>query len=245
MVVFLTSSPSGPLGVPNDGWLDEKNGFVENLKRYWKPQMRGLIIASSPDRYERNDEMCDFFGRAFRNSGVPCTGFDIWDHRMSSVSEELLRTYDVVMLAGGHVPTENAYFQEIALRELLAGYEGIVIGVSAGTMNCADVVYVQPEEPEESVDPEFKRFIRGLGLTDIQVLPHYQMVKDLWLDGKRLMEEITYPDSWGRKFIALEDGSYILIDHGQSRLYGRAHRIADGKISLICEDGQSMILTES
>ena len=32
MIVFLTSSPSGPLDVPNyDKLLDEKNGFVENL----------------------------------------------------------------------------------------------------------------------------------------------------------------------------------------------------------------------
>lgn len=265
MVVFLTSSPSGPLGVANDGWLDERNGLVENLKRFWKPEMRGLIIASSPDRYERNDEMCDFFGRAFHNSGVPVAGtgaaretdrqqdaalgpgygcWDVWDHRKAGMTPEMLKGYDVVMLSGGHVPTQHAYFEEIHLRELLAGYQGIVIGVSAGTMNSAKVVYVQPEEPGESVDPEFKRFIPGLGLTDINVLPHYQMVKDSVLDGKRLMEEITYPDSFGRRFAALEDGSYILIAHGKSHLYGRAYLIADGKISLICEDGRSMILTE-
>lgn len=256
MIVFLTSSPSGPLGVPNDGWLDGSNDFIENLKKYWKPDMKGLIIASSPGRYEQNDEMRDFFGRAFYNSGLPVKGlkeavadgspygrFDIWDYRYRDViSGECLRQYDVIMLSGGHVPTENAYFSEIHLRELLKGYEGIMIGVSAGTMNCADVVYAQPEEPGESVDPEFQRFIPGLGLTDINVLPHYQMVKDCMLDGKRLMEEITYPDSWGRQFVALEDGSYILSADGRDMLYGRAYRIADGRISLLCENGQSMIL---
>ncbi len=274
MIVFLTSSPSGPLGVPNDGWLDEKNGFVDNLKRYWKPEMKGLIIASSPDRYERNDEMCDFFGRAFHNSGVPVAGlsgrwkegagdtsgcspqnagacagdmygrFDVWDYRTAECSREALMGYDVIVLSRGHVPTEHAYFQELHLRELLEGFPGIVIGISAGTMNSADVVYVQPEKPGESVDPGFKRFVKGLGLTAINVLPHYHMVRDCMLDGKRLMEEITYPDSMGRRFIALEDGSYILIADGQSRLYGRAHLIADGKIFLICDDGQSMMISE-
>lgn len=261
MKIFLTSSPSGPLGVPNDGWLDEKNGFVEQLKKQWKPEMKGLIIAASPDQYERNDEMADFFGRAFYNSGVAVQGlltpgkgkntavpygcFDVWDYRCTDVIErERLQQYDVILLSGGHVPTEHAYFEEIRLRDLLKGYAGIVIGISAGTMNCADVVYVQPEEPGESMDPDFKRFIPGLGLTDINVLPHYQMVKDFYLDGKRLMEDITYPDSFGRRFIALEDGSYILIADDQTVLYGRSYRIADGKICLICDDGQSMILTE-
>jgi len=31
-------------------------------------------------------------------------------------------------------------------------------------MNCADTVYAQPEEPGEAVDPDYQRFIPGLGL---------------------------------------------------------------------------------
>lgn len=66
-VVFLTSSPSGPLDRPNyEKVLDEKNGFVQNMKKYWRPEMRGLIVVSNPDRFEHNDEMKQFF-----QSGVP------------------------------------------------------------------------------------------------------------------------------------------------------------------------------
>ena len=55
MIVFLTSSPSGPLDVPNyDKLLDEKNGFVENLRQFWKEEMRGMIIAAAPDSFEGN-----------------------------------------------------------------------------------------------------------------------------------------------------------------------------------------------
>lgn len=240
MVVFLTSSPTGPLGVPNDGWLDERNGFVDNLKKYWKADMRGLIIASSPDRYERNDEMKEFFHRAFSNSGVPVSGFDVWDHRVPEISKEALGKYDVVMLSGGHVPTQNAYFQEISLGDMMREYQGIVIGVSAGTMNSADVVYAQPEEPGEAVDPGYQRFLTGLGLTKIMVLPHYQMVKDSWLDGMRLMEEITYPDSYGRTFLVLVDGSYVLIEGGKAALMGEAYEIAEGVLTQICSDGETV-----
>lgn len=244
MIVFLTSSPSGPLNVPNyDKVLDEKNGFVENMRQFWKTEMKGLIIAAAPDSFAGNDEMRDFFENAFRNSGVPVTGFDLWDYRsMDGISADVLSNYDVVMLGGGHVPTQNAFFEQIGLREMMETYGGIVIGVSAGTMNSADTVYAQPEEPGESVDPEYVRYLRGLGLTDIMVLPHYQMVKDSVLDGRRLFEDITYGDSYGKWFVALEDGSYIRILDGETRLYGRAHRISDGVLVTICEDGESINL---
>lgn len=242
-IVFLTSSPSGPLDVPNyDKLLDEKNGFVENLRQFWKDEMHGLIIAAAPDSFEGNDEMRDFFEQAFRNGNIPVTGFDLWDYRSHDISTEELNQYDIIMLGGGHVPTENHFFELIHLREKLQDYQGIILGVSAGTMNSAEVVYAQPELPGESVNPEYVRYLRGLGLTEIQVLPHYQMVKHFTLDGKRLFEDITYGDSYGNTFIALEDGSYIRIMNGETRLYGRAHRIADGVLTTICEEGESIIL---
>ena len=243
MIVFLTSSPSGPLDVPNyDKLLDEKNGFVENLRQFWKAEMKGLIIAAAPDAFEGNDEMRDFFEQAFQNGNIPVTKFDLWDYRSHDISAEELNQYDIIMLGGGHVPTENHFFKLIHLREKLQNYQGIILGVSAGTMNSAEVVYAQPELPGESVDPKYERYLRGLGLTPIQILPHYQMVKHFTLDGKRLFEDITYGDSYGKKFIALEDGSYIRIMNGETRLYGHAHKIADGVLTTICEENQSILL---
>lgn len=243
MIVFLTSSPSGPLDVPNyDKLLDAKNGFVENLRQFWKAEMNGLIVAAAPDSFDGNDEMRDFFEQAFRNGDIPVTRFDIWDYRSHDISAEELNRYDIIMLGGGHVPTENRFFELIHLREKLKDYQGIVLGVSAGTMNSADVVYAQPELPGESVDPDYVRYLRGLGLTKIMVLPHYQMVKNFMLDDRRLFEDITYGDSYGNEFIALEDGSYIRIMDGETKLYGRAHKISDGVLTTICQENQSIDL---
>ena len=39
MIVFLTSSPTGPLdGSRKVNGVDEKNQFLLNLKRYWKKE---------------------------------------------------------------------------------------------------------------------------------------------------------------------------------------------------------------
>ena len=150
--------------------------------------------------------------------------------------------YDMVILGGGHVPTQKRFFDEIGLRDAFKGWDGIVMGISAGSMNCAEVVYAQPEMPGEAADPSYPRFIRGLGLTDINVLPHYQAVKDDYVDGLRLMEEITYPDSRGRVFYAITDGSYVLETGDRKEIRGEAYRIADGQIRQVCRKGEILAL---
>ncbi|MGH2162180.1 Type 1 glutamine amidotransferase-like domain-containing protein, partial [Enterococcus faecalis] len=86
---------------------------------------------------------------------------------------------------------------------------------------------VQPEEEGESA-PDFQRFAPGLALTDINILPHYQKVKNYILDGLRLYEDITFADSMGHTFFALPDGSYIYQDEAGQLLCGRAYRVRDG-----------------
>lgn len=240
MTVFLTSSPTGPLDKSRvvDG-LDPKNRLIENLKERWKTDARCLLISAAPAQAEFADGMRDHLRDALAVSGLSCGGFDVWDDRTGDFSEKTLQSYDAVFLGGGHVPTQNAFFQRISLRETIRNFKGLVIGISAGTMNSADVVYAQPELEGEAVDPAYQRFIPGLGLTGTNVLPHYQMIRDAVLDGQRVFEDITYPDSVGRQFIALVDGSYILCENGAETIYGEAYRIAGGAIEKICEEGQS------
>lgn len=237
MIIFLTSSPTGPLdGSRKVDGLDHKNQFVEHLKKYWKENSRCCIIAASPDAYFQNDEMCEFFENAFLKEHFSMQCFHLIDRRYTELLDDL-HHYDVILLGGGHVPTQNQFFKDIALREKMKGFQGIVIGISAGSMNGADLVYCQPEEEGEAIDPHFQRWIKGLNLTKINIIPHYQMVKDRYLDGMRLYEDITYKDSQGHQFIVLVDGSYVLID-AQEYVYGESYVISDGQIRLLCDEDE-------
>lgn len=54
MILFLTSSPTGPLDQSyRVEALDHKNHFVENLKHYWKGHSRCCLIAANPKSYQR------------------------------------------------------------------------------------------------------------------------------------------------------------------------------------------------
>lgn len=238
MICYLTSHIGGSYKV--DGrrvptYLSEENGLLDSLKQRWKENAKVLIMSAAPDDFERNDSVREIFEAAFPMSGLTLGQMDSCDSRNEEVLQNLSE-YDVVILSGGYVPTQNAFFKRVQLKEKLAGFDGILIGISAGTMNSAETVYAQPELTGESVDKEYQRFLSGLGLTKIMVVPHYQDLKDSFLDGKRLFEEITYPDSVGKEFYALVDGSYILVEDGTETLFGEAYLIKDGSIRQICEN---------
>ena len=108
-------------------------------------------------------------------------------------------------------------------------------------MNSADIVYCQPEKNGEAIDETFEKWLPGLNLTKMNILPHYQMIKDSYLDGMRLFEDITYKDSMNHQFIALVDGSYVLIDKCET-IYGESYLISDGNIKLLCHEDESVII---
>ena len=241
MYLFMTSSPCDdnvPEGVHLPCILDETNNFVKNLRACWKPDSRLVVVCSDPHNHPLNDEMCDTFTKAFRYHGLTVSSSILLDSRTECHASRIIALSDVVLLGGGHVPTQNAFFARIALRKLLREYTGVIIGISAGSMNCTDVVYAQPELSGESIDPTFNRFIPGLNLSRVQILPHYQMVKNNLLDGKRLFEDITFGDSHGREFIALIDGSYVMRRDDSYTLFGEGYRIRDGVMTRICSRGE-------
>ncbi len=246
MTLFLTSSPCDdnvPAGCELPCIFFERNEFVAHLQRFVRPGGRFLAIAAWKDGHARNDEMAATFAGCFAWHGMAFSQVTVLDSRNQAQAASLVASSDVILLAGGHVPTQNAFFREIGLRALLKGYKGVIMGVSAGSMNAADAVYVQPEEAGEAIDPTFIRWTQGLGLTDKNILPHYNMVRDNILDGLRLFEDITYPDSAGHPLYVLTDGSYILEHDRESILYGESFLLHNGVMEPICEDGQSITLT--
>lgn len=240
MILYLTSSPC-VIGADR-ALLTQDNRFLEQLKRDVHPFSRCLYIASSPDCPELNARYSADMVEAFAQAGIPFSKLRILQRENASDAAQLVQWSEFIILAGGHVPTQNAFFRELKLQDLLRDYPGVIMGISAGTMNCAAMVYAQPENPGEAIAPDYRRFLPGLGLTFLNILPHYQQVKDDILDGKRLFEDITYPDSFGHSFLVLPDGSYVRVSGGRSELFGEAYCLEDGMLCRICGNNRHIIL---
>ena len=216
--------------------LRPENGLVDELKKVLKTPCTALYICSDPEGWNETDLYGNINRELFEDAGFAFSSFRILDGRNEREASALVSEAELIILAGGHVPTQNRFFAKIGLRELLAGFEGVLMGISAGTMNCAETVYAHPELEGEAVSREYRRFLPGLGLTESMVLPHYQLIKDDVLDGLRLFEDIAYPDSVGRCFYVLPDGSYILSRDGREQLRGEAWLLRDSVLSKISEN---------
>ena len=242
MNVFITSSPY--LDGADRAILNPENHFIEQLRQALPPLPRVLFIASDPEQHELTCSFGMDTTIAFAQAGIVFSFYGVLDGTNGERAAELVADSDFLVLAGGHVPTQNAFFQEIGLRQILEDFDGTVMGISAGSMNLADTVYVQPEEEGEGIDPDFQHFAPGLGLTDINILPHYQNVKDNMLDGLRLFEDITYADSQGNTFFALPDGSYFCQDEDNLLLFGEAYLLRDGTLSQLTRSGDCLDMAE-
>ena len=239
MILFLTSSPC-VIGAER-AILNPANGFIDRLQASLPENPKCLFISSDPDSYGMNDSFGAEIAAAFEDAGMGFSGYAVLDGRNAVFAQPLIWASDLIILGGGHVPTMNDFLLDIQLPELIEDYQGVVMGISAGSMNCAQRVYAQPEEPGES-SPGFPRFLPGLGLTDTNILPHYQQVKDNILDEKRLYEDITFADSMGECFLVLPDGSYVYSDSEDELLCGEGYILADGQLRQIAEDGDEVIL---
>lgn len=236
MTLFLTSSPC-VIGADR-AILNPANGFLDRIREALPPWPRLLFVCSDPGDHHGSCAFGNDMVDAFREAGIRFASFHVLDGTNADQAEYLVKHSDFIILSGGHVPTQNRFFHEIGLGRLLVRYRGVIMGISAGSMNCAGLVYAQPEEDGESLDPGYARFLPGLGLTHVNILPHYQQVKDCILDGVRLFEDITFPDSMGHTFYALVDGSYLMRSEKGAAFFGEIYRLENGIMEWLTREGE-------
>ena len=242
MTLFLTGSPTR-FGEPS---FTEDNGFRAEVKAALaavtgpgrKPRV--LLVSAAPDDKGFTASVKKGMSECIHKSGIQTAEIVMLERKNAARAPELVKQADWVILCGGHVPTQNRFIHEIGLRELLQGFPGVVMGCSAGSMNCAEDVYSHPEMPGEAVDPNYRRWLKGLGLTDIQLVPHFEQVRHARIDGLRLFEDVAFPDSWGHRFYTFRDGGYVIQKEGKpAELRGEAFEITRGAMHRICEENKS------
>ncbi len=233
MITFLTGVITDtPWPNPMLGVITETNGFRGMLLKYWSQPARCLFISCNPYSFEENDMTLVFYREAFKRSGFGVACFDMLDARYKADFDfKRLASYDVLIFGSGRMPDQFEIMKEIQLKEFLhSGLfdDGLVLGISAGAMNCAETAYNWPEEPGDTIDPEFQLFYEGLGLVQTQILPHFQDRYEMQVDGRSLFYDITIKDSIGHEFLAMPDYTYVIARDGKEEVFGNHYYYRDG-----------------
>ena len=196
MNVILTSD----IMSPDKRQLNSQNGFVDKIHEY-VGDINCLYIPSDPHTPLLTNTISSHHKRAFEKSGFTVKNWEVLSIYKKSVIQQLISQTNLIILAGGHVPTQNKFFHHIHLEKYIKNYDGLVIGI-----------------------------------VDISVLPHYADVKNQRVDNQRIMEDVTLPDSYGRKFYAIEDGAFIIPT--ENKIYGNCYVIKDGRVRKVCNTGE-------
>ena len=241
MTLFLTGSPTRY----GEDHFTEDNGFLAEVKKALAEATGGrraprvLLVSAAPDDRGFTDSVKKGMSDCIHNSGIATASITMLDRRNARRAAALVQKADWVVMCGGHTPTQNRFIHEIDLKTLMQGFSGVVMGCSAGSMNCAEWVYSHPELPGEVLDPQYRRWFRGLGLTDINLVPHLEQVRHMVIDGRRLFEDVAFPDSWGHRFYTFRDGGYVIVKDGRSELRGEAYEITRGTMRRVSEENTS------
>lgn len=233
MVLFLTSSfiPYQELDAVEMIASEDHYGFFDDLRGEWPESANILYVPCDPKATKENKHQLKLLTDSLEQNNLAIGEVTILTEAQKKILPDVISRSNVIYLAGGHAPTQLAFMKRMGLKEALLDYEGIVIGLSAGAVNAAYSVYLMPELEGEATDPNFVRFSDGLDLTNIQIIPHSEYMKKKKLDNLDFIDDIVIPDSYGRRFYLISDGSYFKVKNGKTSFVGKGEIVEDGLIS--------------
>lgn len=210
--------------------LVDENGILFNIRKNLNKADRLVVVANDKNDFEDNDDKLKTVRESFYMAGSNFKEGIVLDARNGQAAREVISGADIVILTGGKCVCQAEFFREIGLKEILKSYDGIVIGVSAGSMNLGKQIANFPEAKADIKEP---RWIEGMGFVDEIIIPHYDGQTDSYqfpCEDFDIAKDYILPMSIGREFIGLPNGSYIMVNmEGQKSYHGDAYGIANGK----------------
>lgn len=227
MIIFLTSIvpcyKKGFFGIRFPARLDNTNDFATNLFNSLKHKNRFVMIANNPDAFFENDKRAKTMKKSFAKSGIKFKETIVLDHRNSEKTKEIVSGADLIVLCGGECLRELKFFEEISLEENLSGYDGVLVGISAGAMNLGKIV---ANFPEDEIGKDEPRWLEGMGFYNGILIPHFDGVKYQFKLEFDTVNEYILPMSDWHDFIAIPNLSYIMINENGEKIYGDAYKIS-------------------
>jgi len=173
-----------------------------------------FVASDFEGNYEKTDIFFHLILDLFVQADICFDSSRVVDGRITAAeAQEIVSCADVVWLAGGDTYAQFGSLVRYGLVNVIRCHEGVVIGMSAGTINLAKnaVLYDPPYGQTTAV------FYSGLGAVDITADPHFEP--------KNVAEELLAA-SEKQPFYGLCDNSVILCrTNGDTEFYGEIYRV--------------------
>ena len=211
MIVILTSNLGHYYELDNtkiSKEVDNTNHLVDHIKKYIS-KYKGILFIPSSSNTNITNMYANILFDSLKLSGITFDNYYILDDY--DKLDEYINNSSLIFLSGGNTYEQHLLFEKIKLKELLNNYDELIIGQSAGSMNLAKNVF--------NSDVNSQIYFEGLGLTDINVEPHFDIDN---------IDELVIKESFNRVIYGLPDISHILITGDSIEMYGDVYTVKNG-----------------
>lgn len=198
------------------------NGFNEITAEVFQQKIgkrdKFAFVASEFEKmHEKTDNYFHFFLNMFESVGIHFENSYVVDGRMSAdEAQKAVAEADVVWLSGGDTPTQFRYLQKYGLDTIIRQHDGVIIGMSAGSINLAKKAICTLN------CGHYKQEIyEGLGCVDISVEPHF-------IRSEVSNELIELSKKYA--IYGLCDDGIIVCAGEKIDCYGEIYRLSNGRI---------------
>ena len=199
-----------------------ENGFGNEVSEIFhqkiKDRNRFAFVASEFEKIpEKTDKYFRFFLAMFEECGIHFKETYVVDGRMTA--EEAQRAVleaDVIWLSGGDTPTQFNYLKKYGLDNVIKQHKGVIIGMSAGTINLAETAICTL-----SCGHYKQEIYKGLGCVNVSVEPHFVI--------DNVSDELL---ELSQKYIiyGLCDESIIICTDEELEFVGEVYKISGGAV---------------
>lgn len=205
--------------------ISKEQGFNEIQREYLKKDIKNndtiVFIATTFDDYEKNDLYYNNLIKHFKNIDITFNKAYLIDNRVAKdLAKDYILKSNIIFLMGGDAKKQIDSVKEYDLFEILKSKEGIILGVSAGSMNQSSRV-VYKNDYNNYVIEDYE----GLGYIDINIYPHLDFNNIDYL--KEVFEVSNYT-----KTLALPNDSFIRIENNNIDFVGEYYTIQNSKITM-------------
>lgn len=205
--------------------ISKEQGFNEIQREYLKKDIKNndtiVFIATTFDDYEKNDLYYNNLIKHFKNIDITFNKAYLIDNRVAKdLAKDYILKSNIIFLMGGDTKKQIDSVKEYDLFEILKSKEGIILGVSAGSMNQSSRV-VYKNDYNNYVIEDYEE----LGYIDINIYPHLDFNNIDYL--KEVFEVSNYT-----KTVALPNDSFIRIENNNIDFVGEYYTIQNSKITM-------------
>ena len=199
-----------------------ENGFGNEVSEIFhqkiKDRNRFAFVASEFEKIpEKTDKYFRLFIAMFEECGIHFKKAYVVDGRMTAEeAQKAVLEADVIWLSGGDTPTQFNYLKKYGLDNVIKQHKGVIIGMSAGTINMAETAICTL-----SCGHYKQEIYKGLGCVNVSVEPHFVIDK--------VSDELL---ELSKKYIiyGLCDESIIICTDEELEFVGEVYKISGGAV---------------